>query len=94
MDKKKTLFLLGVVSAFALAMLLIPFASESPDGLERVAEDKGFMNKEALLVPAPVPDYDFKGIRNKKISSVLAGAGGAVIAGFACFGLARMLRKR
>lgn len=29
-----------------IVILLLPFKSKAPDGLERVAKDKGFANKE------------------------------------------------
>ena len=33
----------GIALSLALAIFLSPFASPHPDGLERVAEDKGFI---------------------------------------------------
>ena len=34
----------GLLIAFVLAIVLSPFASSSPDGLEKVGEDKGFIH--------------------------------------------------
>ena len=48
-----------------------PLASSSPDGLERVAEDKGFIG---LAQQAPfhlIADYVFPGIENEKVPAVL-----------------------
>lgn len=73
-----------------LACLLIAggvsyFASSSPDGLERVAHDKGFAGKasETAKLPAPMPDYSVPGVRNRFLSGALAGIAGTV----AVFGL-------
>ncbi len=37
----------GIIIIVALSALFIPFASESPDGLEKVASDKGFFSSAA-----------------------------------------------
>ena len=50
--------LIGLSAALLLALVLSPFASSSPDGLEKVAERQGFLAKgegEPAL-KAPVPD--------------------------------------
>lgn len=45
------------------AILLAPFASQLPDGLEWVAERLGFAGREAEpLVAAPLPDYTLPGL--------------------------------
>ena len=50
----------------ALAVLVSPGASSSPDGLEKVAEDKGFLEKAEETEPvwnnAPIPDYAVPGL--------------------------------
>lgn len=45
---------LGLLAAVVLALLISPFASKLPDGLERVAIDKGFM-KENEAKESSVP---------------------------------------
>jgi hypothetical protein len=46
-----------VILAVALGVgLAAPFASSSPDGLERVAADQGFLDRGTAQA-APVPDY-------------------------------------
>ena len=52
--------ILALAVAIGLATAASPFASSSPDGLERVAEDKGFLERGHLGTVqdrAPVPDY-------------------------------------
>ena len=41
-----TFFLSGLGAALLIAALVSPFASSSPDGLNRVAEDLGFTSRE------------------------------------------------
>ena len=64
----------------ALAVtLLAPFASSSPDGLERVAEDQGFIDTGREAPYAIISDYVVPGIENEAVATVLAGAIGVTI---------------
>jgi len=58
--------LAGLAVAVALALIISPWASSSPDGLEKVAEDKGFLEKaeerEPVWNSAPIPDYAMPGL--------------------------------
>ncbi len=70
--KSVTIFALaGLAFAAALALLVSPFASTHPDGLERVAEDQGFIEKAEETEPAwknaPLPDYTVPGLNEKKV---------------------------
>lgn len=61
MNRKTWTFVVaGLLLALALAALVSPFASGDPDGLEKVAQDQGFMARESEE-PAwkwsPWPDY-------------------------------------
>ena len=44
--KNSQLFLIGLVLSLIIAVFLSPFASPDPDGLDRVAEDLQFSQKE------------------------------------------------
>ncbi len=76
-----------IVASFAVALILgifiSPYASESPDGLERVADDKGFLNKAEETEPAwkhsPIPDYQFPKVKNEKFATSLSGLIGVII---------------
>ncbi len=67
--RRKSLYvfiLAGLALSVALALIISPFASSSPDGLEKVAEDKGFIEKgerEPVWDSAPMPDYAFPGLK-------------------------------
>lgn len=70
----------------ALAVAVAPFASAQPDGLERVALDRGFADSgrlHALQREAPVPDYAFPGIDDGRLATAAAGLAGTL----AIFGL-------
>lgn len=71
----------GIVVALALAVFVSPFASASPDGLEHVAEEKGFA--QAATEPAwdfsPLGDYSFPGLGEGGLSTALAGLVGTLL---------------
>jgi len=80
---------------FALFVaLLSPLASSSPDGLERVAEDKGFMETAREAVFEVIPDYAMPGVGNEAIATILAGIIGVLILFGIGYGLARLLKRK
>lgn len=66
---------IGLAVALAVGALLSLAASAAPDGLERVAEDKGFLERAAgiPLLRSPLPDYLFPGIADERLATGLAG---------------------
>jgi cobalt/nickel transport protein len=66
---------IGLAAALAVGGLLSLAASTHPDGLERVAEDKGFLEKAAgsPLLRSPLPGYLFPGIADERLATGLAG---------------------
>ena len=87
----------GYVIALAVA-LLSPLASGSPDGLERVAEDRGFLGRAEDAPYGVIADYVFPGIENEALATILAGIVGTtvmyvLVAGAAYLGL-RLVRAR
>ena len=90
-------WVVGYVIAVAVT-LLAPFASGSPDGLERVAEDTGFIERAQDAPYAIIADYVMPGIQNEGIATILAGIIGvtityALVAG-AMYGLYSLYRRR
>lgn len=61
--------LAGLALSVALALIVSPWASSSPDGLEKVAEDKGFIDKaeetEPVWSEAPIADYAVPGMTSQ-----------------------------
>ncbi len=77
-----------------LAVLLSPLASAFPDGLERVAEDMGFLE---MGRPAPyeiLPDYTIPFLGETALSTIIAGAVGALVVLGLAVVIGQSLRKR
>ena len=68
----------AVVIALALAAFASPFASSAPDGLNKVAIDKGFDHtaKESPVENSPLAGYAVENVRNDKVSKGLSGVAG------------------
>ena len=66
-----------LVSLFAV--LLSPLASASPDGLERVAEDMGFLQIGQAAPYQILPDYTIPFLGETALSTIVAGAVGALV---------------
>lgn len=80
--------LIGLGLALILAVLSF-LASSSPDGLERVAENKNFIGRSTALIKSPIADYIFPGIANEKLAGSIAAVTGVLIV----FGLGITLFK-
>jgi hypothetical protein len=79
----------------ALALVLFsPWASPHPDGLERVAEDEGFLDRAQDAPYEIIPDYRFPGIENEGVATIVAGAVGTLVLFGLGSGLAWMLRRK
>jgi hypothetical protein len=89
--------ILALALAVGLATAISPFASSHPDGLERIAEDKAFI-EAGRLAPiqkdAPVPDYAFPGVENPRVDTGLAGFAGTLLVFGMGFGVAAIARGR
>ena len=88
----------GLLVTVGLALVVSGFASSSPDGLERVAEDKGFLGtaRDHLLADGPLADYAVKGVGNERLSTGLSGLIGVLITfglGGALFAVVRSRRS-
>ncbi|MEU3428419.1 energy-coupling factor ABC transporter permease [Streptomyces gardneri] len=71
----RKLWIGGVVTALVLAGFVSFYASASPDGLEKVAADKGIDAKveEHAAAGSPLADYGIKDVSNARLSGGLAG---------------------
>lgn len=86
---------IGLGLALFVGVVCSPFASSWPDGLEKVAEDRGFIAKaiEEPIAPAPIPDYEMPGFEGTWATSA-AGFTGTLATYFIGFGLAKLLAKK
>jgi cobalt/nickel transport protein len=74
---KKTIFIMLIIS-FIIAGIVSWFASPAPDGLEKVASDKGFIEKVVEPAYKIFPDYTIPGL-NKFLSNCVAGIMGTIV---------------
>ena len=78
----------------SLAVVLIsPFASASPDGLERVAEDVGFISLAQDNPFNILPDYTIPFLGETGLSTIVAGLVGIIIVGLIVFFVGKAVRK-
>ena len=94
MTGKEILF--GLTVALVLAFFISPFASPWPDGLEKVAEEKGFLHKgeSGSVLISPVPDYAWPGIRREGIATGIAGIAGTLLIFSLAYGTGALLKRR
>lgn len=88
---------LALAVAVGLATAVSPFASAKPDGLEKVAETKAFLDEgklAAIQKDSPAPDYAFPGVENERLATGLAGFAGTLAVFALGYGLAFALRRR
>jgi hypothetical protein len=92
---------LGIIAiGLAIAVVVVlfsPWASSHPDGLERVAEDEGFIEEAKDPPYEVIADYVFPGVENEKVATILSGLIGiAIVAGlvFAYVYLTRRFSRR
>ena len=83
---------LGLVLALAVT-LLAPLASPHPDGLERVAEDQGFIETARDAPYEVIPDYVLPGVPNEALATIAAGLVGTLIVAGVAFAVARLRRQ-
>jgi cobalt/nickel transport protein len=99
MLNNRKFYISGFVVSLFLAGVVSFYASSSPDGLEKVAEDIGFIEtaKDHSNVDGALADYGVKGIENERTSVGVAGVigviGTAVVAGIGFKLIARKPKK-
>ena len=92
----KTFVIIAVVVCLALAGIVSYYASGSPDGLNRVAIDKGFDKQESdhAAKDSPLAGYGAKGVDNERLSSGVAGVAGVLVVLVAAGGLGYVVRRK
>jgi hypothetical protein len=89
--------IVAVAVAVGLATALSPYASSSPDGLERVAGDKAFLDQARLAAvqeDAPAADYAFPGVEDPRLATGLAGFAGTLGVFAFGYGIAVVAHRR
>ncbi len=84
---------LGLCISLFLAGFLSPLVSSFPDGLEKVAQEMGFIEKEKTLFSSPLAGYLFPGIESERLATSLAGIIGVLLVFGLAWKLERLLSK-
>jgi cobalt/nickel transport system permease protein len=77
-----------------LAVLISPLASGDPDGLERVAENIGFLERGMSAPYEVLPDYTISFLGETALSTILAGIVGVLVVFGLLFLVGRSLREK
>lgn len=99
MQTNRKFYIAGFVLSLLLAGVVSFYASSSPDGLEKVAQDVGFIDtaKDHTNADGTLANYGVKGIDNERASVGVAGVIGviatAVVAGVGFKLIARKPKK-
>jgi cobalt/nickel transport protein len=83
-------------AATILAGVVSYYASSHPDGLEKVAEDKGFLEtaKDSAVANSPLADYGITGLDNERLSVGVAGVIGVFATALVAILLFKLLTKK
>jgi cobalt/nickel transport protein len=92
----KRFLLAGLLVSLLLAVFVSFYASSSPDGLEKVAEDIGFIESAEphAIEDSPLADYGVSGVDNDRLSVGLAGAIGVLLTAGVAFGGFMLLARK
>jgi len=86
----------GLAISLVVAAVVSQFAVDQPDGLERVAEDTGFISSgtEHTLTNFIFADYATAGVSNETLSLAIAGVVGTVVTLAVAAGIFLAIRER
>ena len=92
----KKFYALFFLVALSLAGGLSYYASSSPDGLEKVAEDEGFLEsaEDSAVSNSPLADYGLAGLDNERLSVGIAGVVGVLATAVIALALFALIKKR
>ena len=82
------------LSAALLAVVGVLFASQLPDGLEKLAEQVGIASHARVLIPTPFADYEAGFIAWPWLRKAAAGLAGLAMIFVACSLFGRWLARR
>jgi hypothetical protein len=87
--------IVGMVLSLGVAGILSYYASSEPDGLEKVAEDQGFLEtaQDSANATLPTADYGIEGVESERLSVGLAGILGVAVMALVAFGLFWLLAR-
>ena len=86
--------ILALAVAIGLATAVSPYASPSPDGLEKVAGDKAFLDRGEAQETSVLSDYAIPGIGDERVATGLAGFAGTLLVFGLGYGIVVITRRR
>lgn len=99
-QRNRAFIITGLGIALLIAIFLSPFASKDPDGLDRVAEDLKFGEKEAEIKPAEklpfyaiFDEYALRGVP-EQVATPLAGLAGTLVTFGLAWGAGKLLVRK
>lgn len=94
--KQKTFLISGFIASLFLAGIVSFYASSHPDGLEKVAQDIGFIEtaKDHANADGLLADYGVKGVDNERLSVGTAGVIGVIATAVLSTGLFMLVRRK
>lgn len=92
----KRLYIIGFVITLLIAGVFSFYASSSPDGLEKVAINLGFIDtaKDSAVSDTALAEYGVKGVENERLSVGIAGIVGVFATGLVMYAIVRLLGKK
>lgn len=96
MKRNRVILVAGLVVALFLAGIISYYASSAPDGLNRVAIDKGLDTQQRTSATdgSPLAGYSVKGVESSRLSRGLAGVAGVAICFLVAGGITVVVRRR
>jgi hypothetical protein len=87
---------IGLVACLLLAGMASYYASSSPDGLEKVAGDLGFIDsaEDSPASGSPLSGYGVESVGDERLSVGIAGVVGVLLTAAVAFGLFLWLARR
>lgn len=95
MSKQNRLYLFIFSASLLIAGVLSFYASSSPDGLEKVADDTGFLEnaKDSATSNSPLAGYQVSDLNHERFSVGLSGIIGVLVTSIFAYGLFVFLKK-
>ena len=95
-QSNKKFYLVFLLVTIGLAGIVSFYASSSPDGLEKVAGDIGFIEtaKDHTLDNSALADYGVAGIENERLSVGIAGILGVIATGLLMYLIIKFISRK
>lgn len=95
-QNNRKFYLIFLLVSIGLAGIVSFYASSSPDGLEKVAGDIGFIDtaKDHTLDNSALADYGVTGIENERLSVGIAGILGVIATGLLMYLIIKFISRK